>query len=683
MTWDIRADASPKRRPRRLVQRTGATVTCLAICAVTFGTAAVANTEGGSSQSPNTTQPLSPQPPIVSEQLVTATLAPNGLPESSEIITRVVATNVPEQTVMAETSTRDVRYLDKSGRPLVDGDLVGYPVGGPGQTSTATQSRFTKPLPVALHAEYATSGEGAKGVDPLSVTGMAGDMTVRYTVTNTSVATQTITYTDAAGIERTAEQPVFSPFVGTMIATLAPGVALKDAGSAVVSTNTEGRTTLLWNLVLYPPLGNYQQDVSYRVDSGSMRIPTVQMQVVPVMNSQDPAVGFSANLLSQSVKGNTTLVDGLTQLDASTTKLANGAAELSTAQLQAAKATKKAAKGSAGITKGTASLADGLVELSSGLNQLSATSGLPAAAAAAGQLAAAVNQIVAGVGAASDQPIPPPPPMPSSATLVQAARAAQTAAQLISAGSASAAKDANDAITSIDKAIAELCVPVPTTPACADLAVARVKATSAATKAALVAAGATALDKSVLDSITKGLIQVSTALKSLNTAKPGVYEGLEQLQDSLKTAAAASAQLAAGAGQAATGSEQLAGASGQLTEGLQQLSDGSAQLADGSDALASGAEQLQQEGTATVLDGVISSSKDPAMADAYLAAASARAESSAPYPAPDGATARVAFVYELNEPDPKPTTSPALIGIMAIAVIAFAVVAVRRIRQPA
>lgn len=624
---------------------------------------------------------LSPQPPLVNEQLVTATLAPNGLPQDAQLINRVVATNIPPETVIATTSTTDLRYLDRSGRPVVNGNTVEYPVGGPGQTATATQATFTKPLPVALHAEYSTGGEGAKGIDPTSVAGTSGDMRVRYTVTNTSVKTESISYTDAGGNERTVEQPVFSPFVGTMIATLAPGIALKDAGTAVVSTNTEGQTTLLWNLVLYPPLGNYQQDVSFAVNSGSLQVPAVKMQVAPVSNSQDPAVGFSAKLLADSVTGNTKLADGLTALDESTAKLANGAAELTKAQAAATKATKDAYDGSKGIASGTAALTDGLLGISGGLDQLAGSSGLPAAVKATGTLADAVDAIAAGVGAASDPPIPTPPPLPPKVTLVQAARAAQTSANLLRQGALSAAADANDAVTAIDAALAAICDPTPVA-GCADLVTARTKATSAGVKAAAVAGGANLLNTLVLTQITAGLIQVSTGLKSLSAAKPGVYEGLEELQTSLAKAAQATQELATGTEGAAEGSAELEGYTSDLAKGLGQLTTGSEKILTGNEGVAKGADELQTQGTSKLLDGVISSSADPAMASAYLSAASARADSSAPFPAPKGATSRVAFVYSLDVPPPAPATSPALIGIVAIAIAALGIVVVRRIRTP-
>ncbi len=625
---------------------------------------------------------LSPQPPLVNEQLVTATLAPNGLPQSAELVNRIVAPNLPTESVTATTSTTDLRYLDRSGKPVVSGNTVTYPVGGTGQTAVATQATFTKPLPVALHAEYATEGEGDKGIDPTTVAGMSGDMRVRYTVTNTSVTKQQISYTDAGGVERSVEQPVFSPFVGTMIATLEPGIALKDAGTAVVSTNQEGRTTLLWNLVLYPPLGNYQQDLTYRVSSSSLQVPAVKLEVVPVSNDQDPAVGFSAKLLSDSVAGNTKLADGLTQLDNSTAELANGAAKLVDAQAQATAATKSAYTGSKGIATGTESLAAGLTTLSGGLDQLAGSKGLPAAVTATGQLADAVNAIVAGVGAASDGPIPIPPPDPKKITLVQASRAAQKSAQALKLASASAATDADDAISQIDTALAELCVPVTNPTGCAALAAAKVKATTAKAKSLGIAALLGELDNLLLAKITAGLIQVSESLKSLSMTNPGVYEGLELLQAKLGEAVTATAALAKGADSATTGSEQLVGYTDELAVGLGKLTAGNEKILAGNEGIAKGASELQSKGTQTILDGVVTSSSQPALASAYLTAASKKAGASAPFPAPDGATSRVAFVYSLDPPPPTPTTSPALIGIGLVALAALALVVVRRIRRP-
>ena len=149
-----------------------------------------------------------------------------------------------------------------------------------------------------------------------------------------------------------------------MIATLEPGICPRDAGTAVVSTNQEGRTTLLWNLVLYPPLGNYQQDLTYRgqlivVAGSSSQARLFRSQTIRTL-PLDSAQSSCQILWRAAPK----LADGLTQLDNSTAELANGAAKLVDAQAQATAATKSAYTGSKGIATGTESLAAGLTTLS-------------------------------------------------------------------------------------------------------------------------------------------------------------------------------------------------------------------------------------------------------------------------------------------------------------------------------
>ena len=107
-------------------------------------------------------------------------------------------------------SGTNVRYLDRLGRPEVGPDGVVLVVGGERPTAL-TEARFDKPLPVAVHAEYAVDGAV---VPAATVPGTAGEITVTYTLTNTTAEQTTLTYTDAAGQEQQSTQPVFVPVPG-------------------------------------------------------------------------------------------------------------------------------------------------------------------------------------------------------------------------------------------------------------------------------------------------------------------------------------------------------------------------------------------------------------------------------------------------------------------------------------
>jgi len=623
------------------------------------------------------------QPPLVNEQLVLATLDPSGLPSRTQLINRIVATNVPEQDVSMTSSTDQLRFLDKRGEPVVNGSQITYSVGGDGQTSSATQATFGKPLPVALHAEYATQGEGARGINPADVPDQSGNMKISYTLTNTVAKKQQITYSDAAGNEETKTEPVFAPFLGTVIVTLPKGIALDDPGKAVVSTTADGSTSLLWNVVLYPPLGSYQQTLNYSVSGDELAIPALKMQLIPVANSQDPAVGFSSNLLTESVKGNTKLAGGLQKIDDSTAELADGAAQLTDGQYQQATGTTQAVDGSKGITSGADQLSIGLTGLSTGLDQLA--TGLPAAAVATGDLADAVNKIVAGLGDESDPPLKfDPKNPPDNPTLVQVARLTQ--ASVILARDGAAAVVAKNLATgkSVREVLVANCTPptVVLPPADCQKLIQAIKDNAAASVISSgVAVGLQVINRQLLDGLILGLIQVSNALKSGSYTSPGVYEGLRQLRKSLLGAASASEQLSAGADQANTGARGLANASGQLTSGLDALAGGAGKLASGSSSLSSGASQLQTKGTGPMLDSVITNSAKPSFADAYLKAASARSGDAAPYPPPKGVVSRVAYVYTMDAPKKSNGLSPALLGIGALFVAGAGTAGYRRLKS--
>lgn len=637
------------------------------------------------------------QPPLVNEQLVTAALSPSGLPLQAQIVNRIVATNIPAQQVTSQTSTSHIRNLDNARLPEIQTNSVIYSVGGSGQTSAATQASFGKPMPVALHAEYSTAGEGKEGIDPTAVAGTSGEMEIRYTVTNTVVKNQKITYQNAAGVTTTEEQPVFAPFVGTVIAVLAPGVALSDSGTAVVSTTPEGKTALLWNLVLYPPLGNYTQELAFTVHGNDLEVPALNMQVVPVTNAQDPAVGFSSKLLTDSVNGNTKLADGLTEINNSTIKLADGAAQLSVGQQQQADGTASAAEGagnlttgSAKLTSGSADLTSGLVKLGNGLDELG--TGLEQAEAGAGDLADAVDQIAAAVGNASDAKRPdwsPGDPIPTNMTLVQAVWLAQAGVDVAAKVAASSAADSATAGDAIRVALLSAGCAVPPPPAiCIPLATAAASTLAAGTKSAGVAAGLGILNTKLLAKIEEGLIQVGTALKSMNSAQPGVYEGLIQLQEGLVKSVQATQDLGAGADsltvgskKLTTGSKDLTAGSKKVTTGLDKLAAGADQLATGSDGLAQGATDLQTQGTEKVLNQVIDSSAQPGLANAYLLAASARATDATPYPPPEGAVARVAYAFTLAPPATNDGPSPEALAIGVLFLVALIMLSVIRIRR--
>jgi putative membrane protein len=577
------------------------------------------------------------EPGLVSEQLVTSTLDASGLPVTSTLTTQVVARDQERGDVLVPTSTKDLRYLDRRGAPPTEGDAAVVALGGPGTSAALLGSSFARPLPVALHAEYRRDGAT---VDPAALEG-AGDLTIVYTATNTVVTEQTIAYADAAGERRSSVQRVFAPFAGTLAVALPAGASVRSAPGAVVGTGADGGTFVAWDLVLYPPIGAPQRQM--------------------------------------------------------------------------------------------------VLELSS-----------PAAEAAARDLEAAVGEIADAVGSSPDPPITlPPSGTPTLVQLSRASGAAAAALRTTTLGVSSALGaiatqlvtvqgDATSAATSVSGVYAAACQPAPSALSvaqCAALQDAVTDATAAATGAGAAAAAvgtqaatltATAQGlvglAGALTALTDGLLEVSAALRSGDAAAPGVAEGLAALADGLTSSVTAVTRLAVGATDSSAGAEALATGTEQLATGLEDTSTGAEQLAAGGEQIAEGAEgfatgvdgvaegsaelasgastaeegsasvtdgatSLAEEGTSVTLDSVVEASADPALARAYLEAASDAAGTSAPYAAPEGGVARVAYVSEIPAvPAPAGALDPVVLGmalLVGATAVAVVVLARRRIRRVA
>ncbi len=725
-----------------------------------------------------------PEPQLISEQLVLTQLDFTGLPVSSDLVTQVIASSIPYQQVRVPTSTTGLHYLDRRGEPPVEGQAAVVMIGGQGQTKVLLGSDFAQPLPIALHAEYSRDGTV---VDPATISG-EGSLAVTYTVTNTVVSDAIITYKNAAGTVMSKKEKVFAPFAGSLRATVPVGVDVISAPGAVVSTGQDGGTVLTWNLLLYPPLGNYQQKMEVHLRSSNLVLPAATMQVAPVRSSQDLAVGFSRDLLDSSVTGNTSLAQGLTELNdnaravadgaaqvsdgvaqayagASTLsssmsgslvpgsqQVASGAAQLATGQQQLATGIASSAAGAQSLSTGADQLASGLRTLASGLTTLASPSGLPASQQASQALVTAVTAIADAVGSPADPTITLPPPSPD-VTLIQLSRASGRAAGGLKQASSEAAAALGGAVTDIATVGANAgsaatkagsvyqaaCVPAPTTltpEQCATLAASVSDATSAATgaqaaattvgtqaaKVGAVAAGLTGL-VTAIEGLTTGLEQVSVGLRSGDPAHPGVQEGLEQLTAGLGQAVTAVTSLSTGANSSSAGADSLAsgttdlatgldsastGASGlatsgqQLATGAQAESDGTSAaaggasslagalnaVATGSSSVADGSSALQADGTSAILDSVVKASKDPAFARAYLSATMARSVDAAPFDAPEGGVARVAYVSEIPAATAQSvggggSNTMLLLLLAGVLVAALGALAVRRIRGQA
>ncbi len=401
---------------------------------------------------------------LVNDELVLASLDPNGLPQQAVLVSTVTARGGQERTVEDPSSTTNVSYLDRRGSPQTGDGVVLVDVGGPGTTQVVTEATFDKPLPVALHAEYAVDGEV---LPPEGLVGVAGDVTVRYTVTNTTADQQTLTYRDAAGVTRSREVPVFVPFAGTLTVVLPRALQLTDPGTGVRATDAAGRTVVRYSLLLAPPLGSFQQQAVLRARTTDGATPSATLEAAPATSDTDPGTGFTADALRGSTRGSARLAEGVDELGErtgeleqgallladGTDQLASGAAvlaaqvngpllegsrrltagadELASASRDLTAGLQQAEQGAQSLSDGADGLANGLGALATGLRQLA--DGLAEAATGADRLTRGAAQIADGLGSGSDGPWPPAgvlPPFPEPPRLTLDELAALTPEQL-------------------------------------------------------------------------------------------------------------------------------------------------------------------------------------------------------------------------------------------------------------
>ena len=596
-------------------------------------------------------------PPLVNEELVTSTLDLSGLPSQSTLTSRLVAHDIPMTTVSDPTSTTGIHYLDRPGAPPASNGVAQLTVGGPGTSSVLTGATFDKPLPVALHVEYTRQSQV---LDPATVTGTSGEVRVQYTVTNTAVTTAPITYSDSAGRRDTEDVPVFAPFAGTLVATLDRDVALVSAPGAQVSTTADGATALLWNLVLAPPLGSYQQTLDLTMRGGALQVPAVAMQVMPTTTSQDPSAAFASDLLDSSVTGNTSLTTGLTTLDASARSLANGAGDLeqgltdldaatwnlsgqvsgplvdgsrqiATGTSQLAEGTSSIATGVTGSATGAAALDSGLTSLvaglrsvDAGLGQLAASTGLPAAQAASVTLQKSVKTIADAVGSPDDPPVANPPPV--NITLIQAVRSAAKGSQGAEDASAQIAAKLTTAATSLAAASTDLTTSVAAatsaatnaaalhaavcgaTPTLSPGQCATLQGVQASAAAAASSAGSAAVEvgsaRQDVGQARAGSLGLAAALGVLTASLGKIEGGLEQVSLSLLSGERDSpgvyeglAQLSAALATSVVAVTSLATGSSQSLTAAQSLDTGAATLSSGLSTAATGADALTTQST--------------------------------------------------------------------------------------
>ncbi|HET6817130.1 MAG TPA: hypothetical protein VFH66_07895 [Mycobacteriales bacterium] len=222
---------------------------------------------------------------------------------------------------------------------------------------------------------------------PIKMTITHTGSTYSYHVENTFTQTQTVHYTDTAGTERHTTVSLQLPLVAQLGVDVPKSMTNLDAAGASITTGANGVRHVLWNMVLFTPLGSSAQDVS--LTAGGSGKPIAELRATPVdpnttaglsAKTQDKTAEFQqedfwAGYASGGNDGLKKLGSGVGQILDGLTKLLAGASELHAGLAGSLTGTQQAADGSTQLADGAKQLTAGLAQIHGGLST-DPTSGL-------------------------------------------------------------------------------------------------------------------------------------------------------------------------------------------------------------------------------------------------------------------------------------------------------------------
>jgi putative membrane protein len=373
-----------------------------AVASVTFAGSGVAATAVAAS-------PTS----IADHETVQVVADSTGKVTASRLLNQLEVTGDGHFVIVEPTATDGLRNLNGFSLPKVsDGKAIwDLSVHGKAQRRTVANLPEEK-LPLTVHASYTLDGQPIAAKD---IVGKSGLLNATYVVSNVSATPETITYRDGKGHLRYAIANVVMPIVGQLMTTLPSSFRDVQAKFGTLAADGHGGTITSWQLVMFPPLGQASQTLSYTAQLDHASLPEVAVQAIPVAPNATRGTRYGESRIKSGANAARQATQGGVQLDGGLVKLADGAGQLldglnqlysGAAQLtdglanQAAPGAHKLADGIGSASVGGTDLANGLGKLDTGTKKLNA--GIAAGVPGAKQLAAGAAQVGTGAQSLSD-----------------------------------------------------------------------------------------------------------------------------------------------------------------------------------------------------------------------------------------------------------------------------------------
>ncbi len=381
---------------RRQALLAGGAVAGALVIAIATATPALTATEGA--------------PSTVVRKSVQTLMDPSGDVQARRVYTQIQSSG-DGQVTFTDAANGSLRNLNGFGLPPIADGKAMFDFTANGLDNQRTLQDYTNDLPISVKVTATLDGQE---ISPNDVVGKTGLLKMTYVIKNETAIPAPITWTDGTGQQQTKVVPVPMPYVGSFTTDLPDSYAQINAPGASMGGTGRNSTQLSYNLIMYKPLGDIVQTISYEARVTNADIPQVDLTFLPA----GPADNASTAALQDQIKGGqeagAQLTDAGTQIDDNLLKLAAGAGTLNAglAQLYAGAQTlssglndtavpgaKKLAAGATLVSGGARAAAKGGAELANGAVQLS--DGAASAQAGSQKLATGSAQVAAGANDAA------------------------------------------------------------------------------------------------------------------------------------------------------------------------------------------------------------------------------------------------------------------------------------------
>lgn len=264
-----------------------------------------------------------PQPLTVSSrESVHASLDATGSQLDTRLYTHLTVWGHGRYRIVDPSSTEGLRSLSGFAAPNTYAGAAVWNLQVNGITQRRTVAEFTKTLPISIRVRYELDGQP---LTPQSLVGRSGHLRVTYEVLNETSRPTRLTFQDGEGriVEETVD--VATPYVGQLRTNLPSEFSQVAAPRGDVVADGRGNSEVTWSLVLFEPIGEVRQRLTYTARVTNVELPPARAEFVPIPPQRQPEFRFGQEGFAAGVDSGRALSQGALELHSNVINLREGA----------------------------------------------------------------------------------------------------------------------------------------------------------------------------------------------------------------------------------------------------------------------------------------------------------------------------------------------------------------------